>query len=261
MMKNLWMALAFATGLSSTTATATTPQCSDTIYLGKNYTVCEVDLRKVELELFWRDDNGRAHGKFAHLRRKLKSQGIELAFAMNGGMYHKDLSPVGLFVANGKELSPLNQDHDHGNFFLKPNGVFYWRGDQAGILETDAFQAKKPEPEFATQSGPMLVINGKLHPAFIKDSPSLRFRNGVGLRSQHQLVFVISREVVNFHEFATLFRDEVGCENALYLDGTVSALYAPPAHGIRHRHSFGPILGITQKQNAEAEAPAPANSN
>ncbi len=260
-MKKLWMTLAIIAGFSGPAPLFAKPQCSPKTYLGKAFTVCEVDQRKYDLELFWRDDRGQALGKFARLRRYLKTQGIELAFAMNGGMYHKDLSPVGLFVSGGKEFSPLNLDDDRGNFFLKPNGVFYWNENNAGILEANAYRSAKPEAKFATQSGPMLVINGKLHPAFIVNSPSLRIRNGVGLRSPHQLVFVISRETVNFHDFATLFRDELGCQNALYLDGTVSALYSPPEFGIRHRNSFGPILGITRKQNAEAEAPAPANSN
>ena len=35
---------------------------------------------------------------------------------------------------------------------------------------------------------------------------------------------------VNFHDFGRLFRDRLGVPNALYLDGKVSRLHAPPLH-------------------------------
>ena len=93
---------------------------------------------------------------------------------------------------------------------------------------------------FATQSGPMLVIEGALHPAFRPESPNLRIRNGVGVASDGSVWLVISREPVRFHDLATLFRDGLGCPDALYLDGTVSELATGPAH--RGRRFSGALV-------------------
>jgi uncharacterized protein YigE (DUF2233 family) len=83
------------------------------------------------------------------------------------------------------------------------------------------------KPTIATQSGPLLVSNGKLHPKFLPDSPSLYVRNGVGVTRDSQVVFAMSLLPVNLYEFAALFRDTLGCPNALYLDGSISQVYAP----------------------------------
>jgi quercetin dioxygenase-like cupin family protein len=57
------------------------------------------------------------------------------------------------------------------NFYKKPNGIFYVGDGEAGILETGKFLAQKPKANFTTQSGPMLVIDGAIHPAFIVNQP------------------------------------------------------------------------------------------
>ena len=62
--------------------------------------------------------------------------------------------------------------------------------------------------------------------------------------SSNRVVFAISSEPVNFHEFASLFRDSLGCANALFLDGTISSLYTgDPAQRVI-RFPLGPIIGI-----------------
>jgi uncharacterized protein YigE (DUF2233 family) len=35
----------------------------------------------------------------------------------------------------------------------------------------------------------------------------------------------VSETPVNFHTFGRLFRDELGCQDALYLDGSISQIY------------------------------------
>ena len=85
---------------------------------------------------------------------------------MNGGMYKTDNSPLGLFIESTKVLTTLNTRSANGNFYLKPNGVFYITTDnQATICKTENFTIN-PKIKYATQSGPMLVINGQIHPAF-----------------------------------------------------------------------------------------------
>ena len=126
-------------------------------------------------------------------------------------------------MEQGRELVRANTKSGYGNFHLKPNGVFYVAGDMAGVLETSAYLKRRPAIDLATQSGPMLVINGRLHPKFDRASSSLKTRNGVGIRAPNAIVFAISEGEVSFDAFARLFRDRLHCNDALFLDGGSAA--------------------------------------
>lgn len=215
-------------------------------YADSTFAVCTVDLRSYEVRLFWRGSNGEVLGSFDRLRGT--PEGSRLAVAMNAGMYHEDRSPVGLYVENGEELKAANTRNGPGNFHLKPNGIFYVKGRQAGVLETEAYLKRKIRPDFATQSGPMLVIGGNIHPHFSEQSTSRKIRNGVGVRGQDTVVFAISEVPVTFSTFARLFRDELGCPNALFLDGSVSSLYAPSLERMDTLMPMGPIVGALRRR-------------
>ncbi len=189
-------------------------------FAGKRFTVCRVDVREEHIQLFHRDETGQPFKRFDRLVPWLEARGQKLTLAMNAGMYHGDFSAVGLFVAGGKQLVPLNTANAYGNFFLKPNGVFAVTDKGARVIEASEFPKLHERVTVATQSGPMLVIGGKLHPAFKAGADSRLFRNGVGVPSTGIALFVISEAPVNFYEFATLFRDKLHCPDALFLDGT-----------------------------------------
>ena len=215
--------------------------CRDTSFEGASYTLCEVTAGE-DLRLFQSGPDG-AYGSFKNVDAALAAEGKALGFAMNAGMYHRDLAPVGLYVENGVEVSKLVTRAGPGNFGLLPNGVFCI-GETFRVIESRVFRKERPDCRYATQSGPMLVIGGKLHPKLLADSDSLYVRNGVGVsRDGARAVFAISNEAVNFHTFARLFRDELGLPDALYFDGNISRLYAP-ALG-RHDGGFpmGPMVG------------------
>ena len=89
-------------------------------------------------------------------------------------------------------------------------------------------------------------MGGKLHPAFKANSESRLLRNGVGVPSPDIALFVISEAPVNFHELAVLFRDKLHCPDALFLDGTVSSLYAPALKRCDFRAELGPVFGVTE---------------
>jgi len=207
------------------------------------YTVVKIDLRKDRLELFLRDDAGVEFKRFDRLEAWLAAHNRQLLFAVNAGMYHADFSPVGLLVQEGREVSPLNLSAGTGNFFLKPNGVFLVSGTQPRVVESSEYPALSSGVRLATQSGPLLLRRGVVHPAFIPDSDSRKIRNGVGV-SGHTALFVISEDPVNFYEFALYFRDVLHCRDALYLDGTVSALHSLALRRSDFVRDLGPILGV-----------------
>jgi uncharacterized protein YigE (DUF2233 family) len=241
--------------LAGTPAVAFAEPCRDESFRGASYIVCSFDPSKEDLRIVWRGADGRPFGTFGALAAELEADGKSLTFAMNGGMYEEDLRPVGLHIENGRQLTKVNTTTVKGrpsqipNFYKKPNGVFYLGGGKAGILETERFLAKKPKAEFATQSGPMLVIDGAIHPAFIVNSKDLKPRDGVGVSSPTEVHFVITKGRVSFYEFARFFRDRLGTKNALFLDGgSAPGLYAPelrrndpPSHG-----GYGPIVAVVK---------------
>ena len=219
--------------------------CRPTSHEGAGYTVCVADLRRQRVELFLREGTGEPYGSFSRLLGT--SAGQPLLAAMNAGMYNKDLSPVGLYVEGGRQLKAANTADAEGNFHLKPNGVFYVAGGKAGVLETAEYLRRQPRAELATQSGPMLVIDGRIHPKITADGPSRKLRNGVGVRDGETVVFAISDGPVSFGAFARLFRDALGCANALFLDGTVSSLFVRASGRQDTGYPMGPILGIRPK--------------
>jgi uncharacterized protein YigE (DUF2233 family) len=217
--------------------------CQPLLYEDAQYTVCTVDLRKHQLKLFWRAPDGEPYTSFDRLAQVHRN----LAFAMNGGMYHKDWSPVGLYIENGQELKKANTASGPGNFHMKPNGVFFASTESAGVMETGRYLRQRPKAEIATQSGPMLVIDGKIHPKIAEEGVSRKIRNGVGVRDSKTVVFAISEGLVTFGQFARLFRDALGCNNALFLDGSVSSLYAPSLNRADARWPLGPIIGAVER--------------
>ena len=178
----------------------------------------------------------------------LAASGQTPLLAMNAGMYHADMMPVGLYVENSKEIAPLNEDEGFGNFFLKPNGVFFVGEDgRAGVLETEAYRSAEITPAFATQSGPILVIGGAIHPRFLPDGTSKYIRNGVGVRADGKVVLAITRDPVSLGSFARLFRDVAECPNALFFDGAVSSLAWGAHMEIDAGEPAGPVVVVFEK--------------
>jgi uncharacterized protein YigE (DUF2233 family) len=217
-----------------------------------HYVICTYQAGD-NISVFLRDGDGQPFGSFGRLRDALGKRRQRLAFAMNGGMYHEDRSPVGLHIENGRVLKKLSNARGGGNFGMTPNGVFWIDGKSAGVTETKAFARRKSTPRFATQSGPMLVIDGKLHPRFKPGSAHTNRRNGVGVAGK-RVVFIISDTPVTLHAFARVFRDVAKTPNALYLDGSISRLYAPALGRDDFGFQMGPIVGVTVPVSDQKDA-------
>ncbi len=172
-----------------------------------------------------------------------------VAFAVNAGMYGDDLRPIGYYVENGERLSELNRADGPGNFHLKPNGVFFGTDGSWQVLTADRFYATVTQrPEFGTQSGPMLVIDGELHPSIAENGPSRAIRNGVGIDSEGTAHFVRSEEPLSFGQLARFYRDELDVDDALFLDGNVSVLWDPATDRLDPRRNLGPFLVVENKE-------------
>jgi uncharacterized protein YigE (DUF2233 family) len=203
-----------------------------------------VNLKVQTIRFYWKDDNGQLIRNFDNLRTWLDKKGQKLIFAMNGGMYKTDNAPLGLFVEEEKVISPLNKANASGNFYLKPNGVFYITSNNTAVICTTEKFKMDTSIKYATQSGPMLLIDGNIHSGFKKGSMNVNIRNGVGILPSGQVMFVMSKQLISFYDFADYFK-KAGCEYALYLDGFVSRTYLPGKKWVQTDGDFGVIIAET----------------
>ena len=202
---------------------------------GSRFTVC--DPKDGELRLVAASESP-ARG-FADLQSHIDP--TKVLFAMNAGMFDEDGRPIGLAIVDGKQVHAINRREGFGNFHLLPNGIFLVRTNgRAQVVETAAFETAG-DIRFASQSGPMLVIGGKLHPKFEPDGPSRYIRNGVGVRDGKAL-FVISQDPVSFGKMARFFREALKTPNALYFDGSVSSLWDPAGNRQDSHSQLGPMV-------------------
>lgn len=224
------------------------PACVTREFEGSRFIVCTFDARRDDFQLASRGADGDYLRSFERLAEHLGRDADRVRFAMNAGMYDARGGPIGLFVADGYEQHAISLTDGPGNFHMKPNGVF-WQ-DEAGAVHVDTAETYNAEPRaarWATQSGPILVIGGELHPRIQHDGPSRYMRNGVGVRDDQTAYFVISSGVVSFGRFARFFRDELSCADALFLDGSVSSLWSPDLERRDESERLGPLLVVLSR--------------
>jgi uncharacterized protein YigE (DUF2233 family) len=211
------------------------------------FKVVHVDLRTQALELYWKDEQGQPLGTFARLNNYIDRHGGRLLFATNAGIYDPGLVPHGLHVQQGQQLTRINRKgtrcSETSNFHMKPNGVFFMARDGAHVVETEAYDERAIRPYLATQSGPLLVLNNKINPCFRENSTSTHIRNAIGVRTSQDIYIAISETPVNFYTIATLFKNVLHCQNALYLDGAISSVCTDCAYDERFRYAG--MLAVT----------------
>lgn len=240
-LRYLWLTLFFLAG----TAVMQGGEIVEIRYRGKLYKVYVVKLREANIQMVWKDKDGEPLSNFNRLRDQMRNDKREMIFAMNGGIFNPQLEPVGLYIEKGRQMRPLNLKDAPGNFFLKPNGVFYIdENDKAGIIRSDKFEqaVAVKEIQYAQQSGPQLLIDGEIHSAFTEGSVNQTVRNGVGIIDENTVVFAISQTKVNLHEFASMFKEKYGCLNALYLDGAISEIYGKEDNDKSFRNRFSAMI-------------------
>ena len=223
--------------------------CSPVRFEGSRFTHCIADPEKHRVRTVLAGPGGEPYRGFEAIAAARGEDAPEIAFAMNAGMYDDAGRPIGYYVEGGERVQTLNRAEGSGNFHLKPNGVFYGSDGEWRIRTTDDFfTSVSSRPEFGTQSGPMLVIDGALHPRFSGEGESRKLRNGVGIDARGRAHFAISEEPVSFGRFARLFRDRFETPNALFLDGSVSALWDPARERRDARANLGPFLVVELRE-------------
>lgn len=216
-----------------------------------------VILAPEKVQLVWKDAAGVPYRSFEKVQDALAKQGKSVKFLMNAGIFEPGGIPSGLHFENRKTLHPVNLADAPGNFFLKPNGVLWIEGGGKGeafISTPEKFQAREKELhvmgsrwlENAVQSGPLLLIDGKRHPAFTENSTNKLHRNGVGVNASGQIVFAMTavHQVTNFWDFAGLFL-KLGCKDALFLDGDISKMEVNPS-GPVSSNLFGAMFVVAE---------------
>ena len=213
--------------------------------------------RPSALELWWKGEQGDVLRTFAAVDRELQARQRRPVFLMNGGIFEPGGIPSGLLVIGGKELRPINLKNGKGNFFLKPTGVFFISKGRAGVVQSERYGQLAGQPRLAVQSGPMLLIDGKTHPAFREGSKNQLHRNGVGVDAKGRIHFLMTEprgktaRKVNLWDFAEAFR-ALGCQNALFLDGDISQSFIRGGEGSLKSNLFGSIFAISEKIDASA---------
>lgn len=221
-------------------------ECRQLQSQNQRFTACSYARDEAKLEVFNLNAEGEPYRYLSFLAQDMKSKNINLLFAMNAGMFDENQRPIGLYVEEGQQSKKLNRRGGSGNFHLKPNGIFYVKDGKPFVVETETYAKSGVKPDFATQSGPMLVINGKIHPKFSPNGTSRKLRNGVGIDDKGTVTFVISDNAVTFWEFASLFKDDLKAGNALFFDGSVSSLYAPEINRNDGFLPVGPMVGAIE---------------
>lgn len=224
--------------------------CENVTFEGVPLTHCVADPAQHRIAMANLGADKQPFGSLARFAASVDAPTI--AFAINGGMYGDDLKPIGYYVEKGERLKELNRAEGSGNFYMKPNGVFFGTGTKWQVMGSNTFFNTVGErPAFGTQSGPLLLDNGKMHPEVQDNGPSKTVRNAVGVGGDGRAHFVISDAPISFGQLARYYRDVLKVGNALYLDGAVSSLWDPAA-GRQDGGRVGPIIVVTRRAAAAA---------
>ncbi|CAH5744455.1 hypothetical protein AI2943V1_3882, partial [Klebsiella oxytoca] len=224
---------AFASGTCSLTDPSLTLQ---------SYTV---DPQRERIVMYWQKEDGKAWGSLRSLLGDINRDG-QVQMAMNGGIYDKAYAPLGLYIEKGRQLTPLNRASGGGNFFIRPGGVFYLRGQNAGIVSINKFRAS-PAIRYAVQSGPMLIENGKINWRLKPSASSRKLRNGVGITGDGKVVFMLSARETNFYDFACYAQAKLNVRQMLYLDGTISKMYQKGDSVPWQYHPFVTMIAVESR--------------
>lgn len=203
-----------------------------------------------EIRMYWKNNQGNILGSIQNLKTLTDKQGLQLLYACNGGMYMENQHPLGYYIENGKTLQKINTKNGAGNFYLKPKGVFYTDENNKPFVKSietiaDRNFLSQQKIKYLTQSGPMLIHDGKINSLFTQGSTNINVRNGAGILPNGNAYFAMSTLPVSFYDFAKHFKDK-GCTEALYFDGFISRSYCPQLNYLQTGGNFGVMVAVVK---------------
>lgn len=239
---------------TSTEAISTPGACRSSLFEGSSFTNCVAVAGEQHVTMRLTDKAGKPLRSLAALKRDMGDAANNVAFAMNAGMFDEHGMPIGYYAEQGEQLAAFNSNKGPGNFHMLPNGVFWIEGGRFYVAHSAGFAKDllHRQIDFGTQSGPMLMLNGYLHPDIAENGTSLYVRNAVGVDSKGRAHFVISDAPVSFGRLARFMRDKLDCADALYLDGAVSSLWYPAGKIMMDHAPLGPLI-VVMKDGKEPE--------
>ncbi len=206
-----------------------------------------VNSQRERIVMYWKKADGEAFGSLRGLLADINQDG-RVQMAMNGGIYAKSYTPLGLYIEKGVQKAPLNRASGGGNFFIRPGGVFYLQGQKAGIVSIAKFKPSSTIT-YAVQSGPMLIENGKINWRLKPSASSRKLRNGVGITRQGQVIFMLSDRETNFYDFSCYAQSKLDVRQMLYLDGTISKMYRKGGSVPWQYHPFVTMIAVESKSS------------
>ncbi len=166
-----------------------------------------IDLKTNKLDLVMAKalSQGRASAdEFAQYSKAL--------ITLNGGFFDHNYHALGLRIGNQQQYSPLKR--------ISWWSIFYIKDQTPAISSVRTYNPNQPV-EFAVQSGPRLLIKGRI--------PSLKIgraeRSALGITHQGQVIIVVTENTpITTTELAHLMQSSpLHCKSALNLDGGSSS--------------------------------------
>lgn len=169
--------------------------------------VFRIDLKKNKLDLIMANElslHNASVDAFAHHSNAL--------IAINGGFFDQNYHPLGLRIGNQQQHNPLKRISWWGIFYVKDNKPY---------LSSLRDYLNDSQVDFAVQSGPRLLIKGKIPPL----KTGYAERSALGITSDgHVIILVTSNSPMTTTALAQLLKTSpLNCNDALNLDGGSSS--------------------------------------
>jgi len=188
--------------------------------------VFRIDLKHNQLDLMSATELNKKQAsvdQFAHQKNAF--------IAINGGFFDKNYHSLGLRIGHATQYSPIKQ--------ISWWGVFQIKNNKPTISNISHFKPKAAV-NFAIQSGPRLLVNGKILPL----KPGHAERTALGITQDGQIVILVTDHTpMTTTTLARLLKSSpLYCKDALNLDGgSSSQLYAHIGSFYLNAHGFSDV--------------------
>ena len=189
--------------------------------------VFRINLRKQKLDLVTAKDLSRPHASVEEM-----AVHSDALIAVNGGFFDTEYHPLGLRIGHHHRYTPLKP--------ISWWGIFYTIRKKPHVSKVSQYAASRAI-DFAIQSGPRLLVNGKIPQL----KPGVAERTALGItQNNHVILLVTEHAPMTTTSLAEMMKQfPLYCDDALNLDGGSSTqIYAKV--GRLHLNTRG-ALGVS----------------